>query len=388
MSGQAPAGSRIRDTRLRVLRARSADGIAMAFAPLSHRSMVLVEVHTEDGLVGYGESWTNFPPWAASERVATLRHGVFPLLVGKDARRITGLHRALCRQLEPIGRQWGAPGPIMQAISAVDLALWDLAGRAAGRSVCWLAGGPVRDEIPVYASSLGPGDVAGHAERCRAQGHRAAKVKLGFGRAEDERILATARGALGDETTLYADANQAWTLSEAVAMAPLLRDYRVAWIEEPVRGNRLEDLEALHRRTELSIATGENIYGRDAFARYAASPAIAVLQPDLAKAGGLTEALAVCHLAEAHGTAVMPHLYGGAVAFAATLQLAAMAPPVAAVEHDIRDNPLRDPLLIDPPTVRDGRLTIPDRPGLGGRLNEAALAEHLHPVPDDQESPR
>jgi L-alanine-DL-glutamate epimerase-like enolase superfamily enzyme len=174
MSGQGPAGSRIRDVRLRVLRAKSTDGIAMAFAPLSHRSMVLVEVYTADGLVGYGESWTNYPPWAASERVATLRHGVFPLLVGKDARRITGLHRALCRQLEPIGRQWGAPGPIMQAISAVDLALWDLAGRAAGRAVCWLAGGPVRDEIPVYASSLGPREAL-RRSACMSNPARAAR---------------------------------------------------------------------------------------------------------------------------------------------------------------------------------------------------------------------
>ncbi|PSK95884.1 L-alanine-DL-glutamate epimerase-like enolase superfamily enzyme [Murinocardiopsis flavida] len=376
--------SRITAARLRVLRAPAADGIAMSFAPLRHRSAVLVELDTDDGLTGHGESWINYPPWAASERVATLREGVFPRIVGADPRDIGAVHRSLCAGLEPLGRQWGAPGPVMQAISAVDIALWDLAGHASGLAMSRVAGDRVREEVAVYASSLGPGDVAAQARRCVAAGHDAVKVKLGFGRADDERILAEARGVLGAAPALYADANQAWDLAEAAAMAPILRAYDVAWIEEPLRGNRLPELEELHRRTGLPIATGENVYGIGEFRRLAASPAIAVLQPDIAKAGGITEALAVCEAAAAHGTAVLPHLYGGAVAFAATLQLAAMARPVAAVEYDIRDNPLRDPLLVDPPVPDRGRIAVPDAPGLGIPLDTAAIAAVTRPHPREE----
>jgi L-alanine-DL-glutamate epimerase-like enolase superfamily enzyme len=366
--------TRIVDARLRVLRAPAADGIAMSFAPLRHRSAVLVELETEDGLTGQGESWTNYPPWAASERVATLREGVFPLVLGEDARRIGALHRRMRSRLEPLGRQWGAPGPILQAISAVDIALWDLAGRADGRAVSRLRGGRVRERVPVYASSLGPEGVTELARRCAAAGHEAVKVKLGFGRADDERILAEARAVIGAGTTLYADANQAWDVPEAVSMAPLLRDYDVAWIEEPLRGDTLSELEDLHRRTGLRIATGENIYGARGFRDFAASPAIAVLQPDIAKTGGLTEALAICELADAYGKPVFPHLYGGAVAFAATLQLAALAHPVAGLEYDVRANPLRDPLIVGPPVPAGGHIDIPDAPGLGIRLDGAAVA--------------
>lgn len=366
--------SEIVDARLRVLRAPASGGIAMSFAPLTHRAVVLVEVCTADGRTGHGESWINYPPWAAHERVATLRDGVFPLLRGKDARRITAIHADLCTRLEPLGRQWGAPGPIMQAISAVDVALWDLAGQATGQAVSWLLGGRVRERIAVYASSLGPQGVREQAAECRAAGHTAAKVKLGFGRDTDAVNLAAARDELGADVALYADANQAWSVPEAIAMAPVLREHDVAWLEEPVRGNALRDLEELHRATGLPLATGENTYRAHGFREFAASPAVAVLQPDVAKTGGITECLAICALAAAHGKTVLPHLYGGAVAFAATLQLAALSEVVAEVEYDVRDNPLRDPLLCDPPVPTGSELTLPDAPGIGVQLDAEAIS--------------
>lgn len=366
--------SRIVDARLRVLRAPIDDPVAMSFAPLRSRTMVLIEIETADGRIGLGESWVNYPPWATQERAATLREGVFPLVLGADADRITLLQREMCTRLEPIGRQWGAPGPVMQAISAVDIALWDLRGQATGESIGALAGGRVREAIAVYASSLGPDGVTDQAGRCVRAGHRAVKVKLGFGRARDEANLAVAREVCGPDMTLYVDANQAWTPPEAHAMAPILRAHGVAWVEEPLRGDRLEDLEEFHRRTGLPVATGENIYGRADFGRYVASPAVAVLQPDIAKCGGLTEAFAICALADAHGTQVMPHLYGGAVAFAATLQLAACAPAVSTVEYDVRENPLRDPLVHDPPQPVDGMLRLPDAVGLGLQFDHDAIA--------------
>ncbi|AXK31865.1 mandelate racemase/muconate lactonizing enzyme family protein [Streptomyces armeniacus] len=365
--------TRVAHARVRVLRAPVRDGIAMSFSPLRQRTMVLVSLTDEDGRTGHGESWVNYPPWATAERTATLREGVLPLLAGRRVDDVPAVHAELCDRLDPLGRQWGALGPVRQAVSAVDVALWDLRARRAGAAIARVAADRVRDRVEVYASSLGPESVAEQAADCRAAGHAAVKVKLGFGRETDTRNLAAAREALGADVSLYADANQGWGLDEAVAMAPVLRDAGVGWIEEPVRGDELADLEELHRRTGLVIATGENLYGRGKFQAYAASPAVAILQPDVAKAGGITEAFAVCDLAEKHGTAVMPHLYGGAAAFAATLQVAAGSRMVSALEYDIRDNPLRDPLLVSPPTPEGGRLDLPDLPGLGVRFDAAAL---------------
>ncbi len=367
---------RIVAVRAHVLKAAVSDGIAMSFAPLAQRSGVLIEVETEDGLTGCGESWVNFPAWAAEERVATLRDGVFPLLLGEDADAVRNVHAKLIERLEPLGRQWGAPGPIMQAISGVDIALWDRLGQAAGRSFAELVGGRCRDVVPVYASSLGPDGVADQASSCRADGLLAMKVKVGFGRARDAENLRLAREAAGPDAVLFADANQAWTVAEALVMAPVLEKFGVAWLEEPIRGNRLEDLEALHHKTGLMLATGENLYGQDAFWSFAASPAVAILQPDVSKAGGLTVAMAVCEMAAARGKVVAPHLYGGAVAFAASMQLAAAMPQATLLEYDVRANPLRDALIVDPPRPAGGVLRIPSGPGLGIRLRRDAVAAH------------
>ena len=279
----------------------------------------------------------------------------------------------MTQTLTPIGRQWGAPGPIMQAISAADTALWDLQGKAHGEAISWLAGGRVRDTVPVYASSLGPTQVEEQGHFCMSEGYHAVKVKLGFGKSRDEVTLSEAQGTCGTETVLYADANQGWTLTEALEMAPLLHEYNIAWIEEPIRGNQLADLEEFYRKTDLPIATGENLYSCEAFVPYINSPAIKIVQPDITKTGGLTEAFTICKLAEAMGTEVMPHVYGGAVGFAASLQLAACMPSVTSIEYDIRDNPLRDSLILNGPRPTNGVISIPDKPGLGIELDSQAI---------------
>lgn len=373
-----PVG-RVAGARIRVLRARAAGGIAMAFAPLTHRSCVLVELESDDGVTGYGESWVNYPDWAYEERVATLREGVLPLVLGRHASDVRTVQAELVDRLDPLGRQWGAPGPIRQAVSGVDIALWDLWGRTTGRSVAELAGGRVRDEAAVYASGLGPTGVAEQAARCRDAGHTAAKVRVGFGREQDEQAVRSARDALGD-ATVHADANQAWSPDQAIEMAGVLRGHGIGWLEEPVRGDRVADLERLHERTGVAVATGENVYGIDAFRALTDSPAVAVVQPDVTKAGGVTEALAVCALAERSGTVVNPHLYGGAIGYAATLQVAAHTRVVGAVEYDVRDNPLRDPLLREPPVPSGGVVSLPDGPGLGVALDLDAVDRYTRSV--------
>jgi len=347
--------------------------IAMSFGVLGRRAMALVELQCSDGSAGYGESWINYPSWAGAERRATITEGVAPLLTGKNPDDVIARHDELVRALVPLGRQWGAPGPISQAISGTDIALWDRYGRVLNRPVCEVLGNVVRDRVPVYASSLGPTGVANQADVCRQQGFDLVKLKVGFGREMDEANLTAVREALGDQVALAVDANQRWSLEEALSMADALHRAGVVWVEEPIAGSPLPDIEEFYRRTGVPVAIGENLYLRSAFEPYIASPAVQVLQPDVSKSGGITELVAICERAYVAGKTVMPHLYGGALAFAASLQLAACCPAIERIEYDVRSNPLRDPLLREAPVQVRGMVTIPMGAGLGVDLDLAAV---------------
>jgi L-alanine-DL-glutamate epimerase-like enolase superfamily enzyme len=362
-------GIQIADVRARLLRAAISEPISMSFGGLSSRSTLLVEVTGAEGQVGFGESWVNYPPWAATERFATLRDGVVPLVTGQDATQVQTLQARLKKELGPLGTQWGAPGPIMQAISGIDIALWDLLARQSSVPISDLFGGANRDRIAGYASSLGPENVERLARLCADRGFRGVKLKVGFGFDVDRDNLSRARRILGPDVELMVDANQAWGLDAAAQIAPVLEDVGVAWVEEPIRGNGLRDLERLFESTGMAIATGENVYGLDNFRAYLASPAVSIIQPDVTKVGGLTEAVEVCRMAADAGKPVIPHVYGGAVALLATLQVAAACPVIQQVEYDVRDNPLRDPLLREPPTFVDGSVTLPSGIGLGSELD-------------------
>lgn len=371
--------------RCRVFRAATTDAVAMSFAPLSHRVMVLVEVAFADDTVALGESWANFPGWGWRERVATVSEGIAPLLVGRTFTSTAEAHHLLHSTLGPIGRQWGAPGPICQAISGVDAALWTRAAEEAGTSLARLLPGdgstpatelPVTElpvtELPAYASSLGPTGVAETAERCAELGFTAVKVKVGFSPDTDEATLHTTRQVLGDGVRVFADANRAWDPDTARAHVPLLREYGVEWLEEPLASDDPTELGRLAADSGLPIATGENLYRAPAFALYLRTPGVAIVQPDLGKVGGVTDYWQVVTDALDHETLVAPHLYNGAVATAATLQVAAANPTTPWVEWDVRANPLRDPvshLLTD-----HGTVTVPDGPGLGVDIDLSRLS--------------
>lgn len=328
--------------------------------------MALIEVEA-DGLVGYGESWINHPPWAASERLATLGEGVAPLLLGQPIDEPARTTNILLNHLLPIGRQWGAIGPIVQAVSGVDIALWDLHAKHLGLPLANVLGGYRRDKVHLYASSLGPSNVRETAQKCRD--FRVVKVRVGFGPDVDQENLVTAREVLGTGTWLAVDANQRWTLSEAVASGDLLREIKALWVEEPIAGNAVAELVEFHRRTGLPVAIGENLYLAESFEPYADTQAVPVLQPDVSKTGGLSHALRVVELAVSAGKAVWPHLYTGAVAYLATLHLAAACPGVSRIEYDVRENPLRDPLMRDPPRRIGDVVVVPRSPGLGVDLD-------------------
>ncbi|MGH3358962.1 MAG: mandelate racemase/muconate lactonizing enzyme family protein [Nocardioidaceae bacterium] len=373
MSGH-PGSLPVERVRVTILRAPIDDSVPMSFGRLDARQTCIVEV-AAGGLHGVGESWINYPAWAPAERMATLCRGVAPLLIGMDASRPADVLSDLGDALLPIGRQCGAPGPIWQALSGVDVALWDIAAQATGLSVAALLAEetPSRSHIPAYASGVGPTDVRLLCERALAHGYTAVKTKVGFGPDRDDRTLSDARSVLGESRGLFADANQAWDLTEAMAMLPTLAAHHVGWLEEPLAGDRLDELEKIAAHGEIPIATGENLYGTEELDRYALSGAIRVLQPDIGKAGGLTVASHVARTVSGAGTNVAPHCYSSAVGLAASVHLGAAHEAVSWLELDVRDNPLRTELLSTPLEWSAGSVQVPTGPGLGIALDPAAV---------------
>jgi len=361
---------RITDVRPIPLRAPLERPVRMALGEMRWRNGVLVEVETTAGVTGLGESWVNFPAWAPAERLATITQGIRPLLLDEPVDDPRRLHHKLVGVLHRLALQWGAVGPIYQAISGVDIALWDLAGKLAGVPVWQLLGASRQDSVPAYASGLGPEDPDEQAERAVASGFGAVKLKVGFGRAVDERNLAAVREAIG-EVPLFTDANQGWTREDVRQMAPLLVAAGARWLEEPLTVDD-PDWDDLASVVNLPVAGGENLYSQRDFARWGAGR-LQVLQPDVCKCGGITAAHAILSRA-APDHLLAPHYFGGAIGLAATVHLFAALPEGrrALVEYDVNPNPLREALL-EEPLLLAGRLRVPDRPGLGITVNRRVL---------------
>ena len=367
----------IQDLAVHVLEYRPPKPVMSSVGALTRRIACLVEVSTSDGIRGWGESWVNFPAWAAAERRATLLEGVRPLVLGLEESDIDAVHRRVLQSLLPVGRQWGAPGPIWQALSAVDQALWDIAGQRQGKPVWELLGGN-GGKAPVYASGLGPDldpvVVARHLER----GIRHFKLKVGRGLEADRAQVAGLRRLVGSDATIWVDANQAWaTVEEATESITAFAEYHVAVVEEPLAADDLEGMRQLAAVSPLPLAAGENLYGAAGFARWAERGAIRLIQPDVSKGGGITEARRICaDVTERYGLPYAPHFLGGAVGLYASLHFFNATAGGVAVEFDTNPNPLRDALVNPPPVVRDGCLTLPDGPGWGIQIVPEVWARH------------
>lgn len=335
--------------------------------------MGLVLIETDEGLQGIGEAWVNFPAWALCERALTVTEGIKPLLIGENPLEVTRLFHKMVQVLCGYGRQWGALGPIFQAISGAEMALWDIAGKAAGLPVWRLLGGSALAGIPVYASGIGPSNVAEMGRWCAEQGFRAVKLKVGFDIDQDLSNLKALRQAVGPNCRIMVDANQAWSKGQAIAFAELAREQEVFWLEEPVRCGDYASMGEIRRRTGMAVAAGENAYGREEFRVLLEADAVDVVQPDVTKAGGMGEARLACEMALAWGKRYAPHCFGGAVGLAASLHLFAATPGGLYVELDVNPNPLREALIRPPLRARDGFLPLPNGPGWGVELDPAVV---------------
>jgi L-alanine-DL-glutamate epimerase-like enolase superfamily enzyme len=342
----------------------------------------LVEIDTDAGLTGLGEAKVgvgNLGHYAGV--VETIRSELGPPLVGRDPRDITAIWEALyngsrAHHAAREGRTFpvlGRRGITISAISGIDLALWDLLGKSLGQPLWRLLGGRVRDRVPAYASG-GWAPVGGIGKQLREyvdRGHRAVKMRVGL---QDKSVDDSAarvrevRATLGPDVAIMADAHGTWSVREAQRFARKVEDCDLAWLEEPVSPDNVAGQAEVRASTDIPIAAGESEQTRFAFRDLIDARAVDVCQPDLAIAGGLTEAQRICALAATHGLTVAPHLWGSAVLFAAGLHLAVATPCVTILEFSRGANPLLHDLVEEEFALEDGHVRPSDRPGLGVTL--------------------
>jgi D-galactarolactone cycloisomerase len=357
--------SAIRRLAAHVFRCPIARPVRTSFGVMHDRPMVLVEAEAADGLVGWGEIWCNFPAVGAEHRARLVESVFAPLVVGREVHDPAAVFRELDAKTAVLAIQSGEPGPMAQCIAGIDVALWDLAARRAGEPL-WRHLGGREPEISVYASGLNPEQPEQLALARRDDGFTAFKLKVGFGLDRDLGNLRALRDALGPGARLMVDANQGWTLEEALAAIPRLEAFALEWVEEPLRADTpLATWKRLADASSVGLAAGENMAGEAAFDAAIASRAFGFLQPDIAKWGGFSGCLPVARRIIAAGLRYCPHYLGGGVGLLASAQLLAAVKNGCMLEIDANPNPLRTALCGPMGLVSDGRATLSDAPGLG-----------------------
>ena len=349
--------------------------VRTSFGTMHDRPALYVRVEDHDGAVGWGEIWCNFPACGAEHRARLLDTVLAPLATSRAFASPAEAFTWLGERTAVLAIQSGEPGPIAQGIAGIDLALWDLCARRAGLPLWRLLGG-LQDRIPVYASGINPDHPEKLVVARLAEGYEAFKLKIGFGAERDLRNLATLRELLGPGVPLMVDANQGWSLQDACAIAPALREFGLGWLEEPLRADRpWAEWQQLARSTDIPLAAGENLLGDAAFEAAMEAGALAVLQPDLAKWGGISGCWPVIARGLQRGLRYCPHFLGGGIGLLASAHVLAAAGGDGMLEIDANPNPLRTELAGPLAVLHEGACSLGDAPGIGVTPDMKQLAE-------------
>jgi L-alanine-DL-glutamate epimerase-like enolase superfamily enzyme len=337
----------------------------------------LVAVHTDEGVTGVGSVFTSDDLVRAS--LALLE----PMARGENALEPERVSEKLHQNTFWQGRG----GAITHTISGIDIALWDILGKATGQPVGRLLGGRYRERVKPYASLLmvEPGPLAENLLALKAQGFRAFKIGWGpFGRrdaATDEAIVRAARKAIGDTNALMVDAGGSdayWSQGYkwALRTAQMLAGYNVAWFEEPLNPDALEDFVQLRRAAPLPISGGETLTRRQSFRPWLEAGAFDIVQPDVTKVGGISEERQIARMAQDHGIKFIPHGWNTAVGVAADLHLASAFPGTDLIEYKTGSAYVDEIITGGWKLDADGMLAIPDKPGLGITMDVEALKKY------------
>jgi L-alanine-DL-glutamate epimerase-like enolase superfamily enzyme len=350
--------------------------VSMGIGSTFKRDTIVVRVETSEGIVGYGESHPGRSPGA----VASLIHNTLaPMLLGMDAHDTIGAGQRVHRmQLSSHGMGAGAA----MALSGIDMALWDIRGKAAGLPLYKLLGGSKR-RIPAYAGGIALGfqpkeSMAQEAQEYVRQGYKAIKLRIGDSAKADIERVTHVRAVLGDDIDILTDANTAYTIADVRRVMPVLAEIRAGWLEEPFACNDFASYRAAAAISPLvPIAAGENHFTRFEFAQMLENGAVQVWQPDLSKTGGITEALRIAAIASAWRIPLHAHSSATAINHAATLHFLAATENAGYFEACVsKYNPLRDMFGTAFEIGADGCVEPPDGPGLGVGVDEKLFDEY------------
>jgi D-galactarolactone cycloisomerase len=378
---------KIADLRIHVLKSPLAEPFAFSQGLVRQRCATLVEVLTDEGIVGWGEAFAQGlePPEIAA---AAIGHALAPLVVGADPLDV----EVLWHRMYHATRDYGRKGSVIAAISAVDIALWDIAGKFHGQPIHRLLGGAFRTRVRPYATGFyrisGQGEAARLADEALRHldaGFTLMKVKLGFGVDDDIACMQAIGKALqGRPVRLMVDTNHAYGRAEALRLGRALAELDLRWYEEPVAPEDLQGYAELRQKLPMPIAGGENEHTLFGFRELLAAGCVDIAQPDIGSCGGITAGRHVATLAQAHGVQVNPHVWGSAIAQAASLQFIA-ALPVAhhslyaeepVLEYDRSSHPFRQQLIAQPIALADGWVDVPTGPGLGVEIDRSVLEKY------------
>jgi D-galactarolactone cycloisomerase len=346
------------------------------------RTVLLCRITADSGLVGWGEA---FGP--ALIHKTTIDTVYAPMVVGRSPFETEVIWDSLYNKL----RDHGQKGLAIEALSAVDIALWDLKGRIAGLPVWALMGGKNRDRVMPYATGLyrrgGKDEIrklVEEAESHLANGFKAMKLKIGFGRDYDLAALKAVREAIGDNIELKVDANHGYNAAGAIDLGRRMEEYDIGWFEEPVPPEDIEGYREVKHALSIPVAGGEAEYTRFGFHRLFDARAVDIAQPDCTVTGGISEFMKIVTLATVHNIQCYPHVWGSAVALHTGLHCALtlpefpprLYPPDAKLEFDQTANVFRDKLAGGPLPMRDGYVEAPTEPGLGIEIDMDLITHH------------
>ena len=339
--------------------------VVTSFGRMLDRPAVFVRVEDADGVVGWGEAWCNFPSPGAEHRVRIVNDILAPMLAGQAFSAPQDAFELITNRTCVLALQCGEPGPFAQSIAGIDLAIWDLAARRASMPLWRMLGGD-DPTIRVYASGINPTGSRATAEAALARGHKALKLKIGFDAAGDRANLRALRDAVGEDGMFAADANQAWDVAQAITQAKAVVEFGLAWLEEPIRADRpWHEWQRLRSATRVPLAAGENIASREGFAQAIGDDVLNVVQPDVAKWGGLSACAPIARDIRKSGKMFCPHYLGGGIGLLASAHLLAGIGGGGFLEVDCNANPLRDEFCGPVAKVSGGCISLSDEPGLG-----------------------
>lgn len=342
---------------------------------------VFVKVETDSGIHGWGEATLEY----REPTVAAAIHDLENWLVGKDPHNIEAFRHDCYRDA-----YWRGGPVLMSALAGVEIALWDIKGKALGVPVWQLLGGKVRESVPIYvngwfAPAKTPDEFAARAEevrRCKFLGCKwdpFGKAWQQIGKRELDSAMECVRkvaAAVGEDVLLLIEGHGRFDIPTAVKIGQRLEEFDIYWFEEPLPPDDLNGMREVKERVRVSLAAGERLYNRYEYRQFFDLNCADYIQPDISHAGGIFEMRLLGAEAEARHIGFCPHNPSGPVANAATLQLAACVPNFVILEMMMTDVPFRAEVCDEKLTMRDGKMLIPDRPGIGVDLDEAELLKH------------